>query len=56
MPRGKKTLTIKVTHRYVADPEAVDRAMKIWASMLAEAIKRKALEQARAAREGGEPA
>lgn len=49
MPRGKRPLTIQVTHGYVEDPEAVDRALKIWASMLGEALRRQALAEA----EGG---
>lgn len=56
MPRGKKQLTIKVTHRYVVDPEAVEQAMKVWAAMLAETLRRKAQEQARREREGKHPA
>lgn len=41
-PKGRgRQLTIHVTHRYVSDPEAVERGIELWVSLLAEALRRK---------------
>jgi hypothetical protein len=39
MARRTKPLTIKVTHRYVHDPEAVERGLQTWAMFLAEHLR-----------------
>lgn len=47
MARRSKPLTIKVTHRYVYDPEAVERGMQAWAMLLADHLRKQMLEEAR---------
>jgi hypothetical protein len=47
MARRSKPLTIKVTHRYVHDPEAVERGLQVWAMFLAEHLRKQMLEEAR---------
>jgi hypothetical protein len=47
MARRSKPLTIKVTHRYVHDPEAVERGLQLWASFLAEHLRKQLLAEAR---------
>lgn len=51
MARRAKPLTIKVTHRYVHDPEAVERGLQVWAMFLAEHLRKQLLEEARKAEE-----
>jgi len=47
MGRRAKPLTIKVTHRYVHDPEAVERGLQAWAMFLADHLRKQMLEEAR---------
>lgn len=51
MARRTKPLIIKVTHRYVHDPEAVERGLQLWATYLAEHLRKQMLEEARRERE-----
>lgn len=48
MARRSKPITIKVTHRYVHDPEAVERGLQAWAMFLAEHLRKKMLAEAQA--------
>jgi hypothetical protein len=52
MARRTKPLTIHVTHRYVYDPEAVERGLQTWAIFLAEHLRKQISEEARRRREG----
>lgn len=45
MARRKKPHVIRVTHRYVVDPEAVERGMQAWAMFLAEHLRKKVAEE-----------
>jgi hypothetical protein len=45
MGRRKQPYTIKVTHRYVVDPEAVERGLQAWAMFLAEHLRKKMAEE-----------
>jgi len=47
MARKSKPLTIKVTHRYVYDPEAVERGLQAWAMFLADHLRKQMLEESR---------
>lgn len=47
MARRSKPLTIRVTHRYVHDPEAVERGMQAWAMMLADHLRKQMLEESK---------
>lgn len=47
MGRRAKPLTIKVTHRYVHDPEAVERGLQAWAMFLADHLRKQMLEDAK---------
>jgi hypothetical protein len=47
MSRRTKPITIKVTHRYVYDPEAVERGLQTWAMFLAEHLHKQMLEEVR---------
>jgi hypothetical protein len=47
MARRAKPLTIKVTHRYVHDPEAVERGLQAWAMFLADHLRKQMVEEAR---------
>lgn len=51
MARRTKPLTIKVTHRYVHDPEAVERGLQLWATFLAEHMRKQMIEEARRTQE-----
>lgn len=43
MARRAKPINIKVTHRYVYDPEAVERGLQTWAIFLAEHLRKQML-------------
>lgn len=45
MARRSKPITVKVTHRYVHDPEAVERGLQTWAIFLAEHLRKQVLEE-----------
>jgi len=47
MARKSKPLTIKVTHRYVYDPEAVERGLQAWAMFLADHLRKQIVEESR---------
>jgi hypothetical protein len=56
MARRSQPLTIKVTHRYVHDPEAVERGLQIWAMFLAEHLRKQMLEEAKREQEAAQSA
>lgn len=41
MARKRKEYTIQVTHRYVHDPESVERGLQLWATYLAQHLIRR---------------
>lgn len=47
MARRTKPMVVKVTHRYVHDPEAVERGLQAWAMMLADHLRKQMLDEAR---------
>lgn len=47
MARRRQPMTIKVTHRYVYDPEAVERGLQAWAMFLADHLRKRMLEESR---------
>lgn len=47
MARRPKEYIVKVTHRYVHDPEAVERGLELWATYLAEHLSKRLAEEAR---------
>jgi hypothetical protein len=47
MARKAKEYTVKVTHTYVHNPEAVERGLELWASYLAEHLARRMAEEHR---------
>jgi hypothetical protein len=48
LARRPKEYIVKVTHRYVHNPEAVERGLELWATYLAEHLSRRLAEEARA--------
>lgn len=48
MKRKADESLIKVTHRYVHNPEAVERGMELWASYLARHLKKRLAQEAKA--------
>lgn len=53
LPR-REAIRWKLTVEYVYDPAAVDQALQAWTDFLAEAVKTKARERVRSARQGGD--
>lgn len=51
MGRRKQPYVVKVTHRYVVDPEAVERGLQAWAMFLAEHLRKKMAEELKEQRE-----
>lgn len=51
MARQTEKCTIKVTNKYVHNPEAAERGRELWASYLAEHLARRLAEEARARRQ-----
>jgi hypothetical protein len=47
MARRAKPMTIRVTHRYVHYPEAVERGLQTWAMFLAEHLRTQLLAEVR---------
>ncbi len=47
MARRRKPVTIKVTHRYVYDPEGVERGLEAWAMFIADHLRKQVLEESR---------
>lgn len=48
MARKPKEYVVKVTHRYVHNPEAVERGLELWATYLAEHLAKRMAEEHRA--------
>jgi hypothetical protein len=51
MRRKANDATIKVTHRYVHNPEAAERGMELWASYLARHVRKQLAEEEKVRRE-----
>ncbi len=52
MGRRPKEYTVRVTHKCVHNPEAVERGLRLWATYLARHLSRKLAEEARGRRKG----
>lgn len=47
MARTRKPVVVKVTHRYVYDPEAVERGLQAWAMFLADHLRKQMIEESK---------
>jgi hypothetical protein len=50
--RQPKEYTVKVTHQFVHNPEAVERGLQLWAAYLASHLGRRLAQEARERRKG----
>ncbi|HYF91933.1 MAG TPA: hypothetical protein VD969_06780 [Symbiobacteriaceae bacterium] len=53
MARRQREYIVKVTHRYVHNPEAVERGLELWATYLAEHLSKRLAEEARKKTDAG---